>query len=295
MLSRHGLDVSHNAVASFLRTHGARRRNFLDGISEGRRLELLKQLRALWTHDSTAIEGNTLTLGDTMAVLEYGIAVKGKPLRDHQDVVAHARGVDFIQALLGRGRIKEEDVLSLHRIVIAEQSNDICRPVGAWKREDNGTYGAEVGKSVYMPYASADETPLLMAKWLESFNAMFNLRSDEDSALNSYVAAHVSFVRIHPFFDGNGRIARLLANLPVLHAGFPPIVIPAEARQEYINELWAYQRAVGVIAASRPELLPDEERLDGFKTLVRGWWSETIDLVDEAKRGRNRAGRVVRL
>ncbi len=219
-----------------------------------------------------------------MAVLEYGLTVKGKPLRDHQDVVAHARGVDFIQSLLGRGRIKEADVLPIHRIVITEQSNDIYRPVGKWKREDNGTYGAEGGKSVYMPYASAHETPVLMAKWLESFNAMFGRRADERSALDSYVAAHVSFVRIHPFFDGNGRIARLLANLPVLYAGFPPIVIPAEARLEYISELWAYQRAVGVITASHPALLPDEERLDGFKTLVRGWWSETISLVDEAKR-----------
>ena len=77
MRVRHGLTISHNAVASFLRTHGARRRNFLDGISESRRTELLKAIRAVWTHDSTAIEGNTLSLGDTMAVLEYGLTVKG--------------------------------------------------------------------------------------------------------------------------------------------------------------------------------------------------------------------------
>ena len=134
MLARHGLTVSHNAVASFLRTHGGRRRNFLDGIAEARRFELIKAIKALWTHESTAIEGNTLTLGDTMAVLEYGLTVKGKPLKDHEDVVSHARGVDFVQSLLGKGQIAVSDLLSLHRIVMSENTRAIYRPVGAWKR-----------------------------------------------------------------------------------------------------------------------------------------------------------------
>ena len=285
MRSRHGLSVSHNAVASFLRTHRARKRNFLDGIPEGRKQELLKQLKAVWTHDSTAIEGNTLTLGDTMAVLEYGLTVKGKPLKDHQDVVAHANGVDFVQSLLAKRRIEEDDILTLHRIVITEQPNDIYRPVGAWKREDNGTYGEENGKSVYMPYASAADVPKLMAEWIRRFNALFNPRANEVAALDAYLAAHVSFVRIHPFFDGNGRVARLLANLPVLYAGFPPIVIPAEARLDYIRELWSYQRAVGGVSLAKADLLPERERLGTLRRLLGQWWYTTLDLVAEAKHG----------
>ena len=70
MLARHGVQISHNAVASFLRTH-RRAKNFLNGLTETQKGELLKVLKALWTHDSTAIEGNTLTLDDTMVVLEY--------------------------------------------------------------------------------------------------------------------------------------------------------------------------------------------------------------------------------
>ena len=285
MRSRHGLSVSHNAVASFLRTHRARKRNFLDGIPEGRKQELLKQLKAVWTHDSTAIEGNTLTLGDTMAVLEYGLTVKGKSLKDHQDVVAHANGVDFVQSLLAKRRIEEDDILTLHRIVITEQPNDIYRPVGAWKREDNGTYGEENGKSVYMPYASAADVPKLMAEWIRRFNALFNPRANEVAALDAYLAAHVSFVRIHPFFDGNGRVARLLANLPVLYAGFPPIVIPAEARLDCIRELWSYQRAVGGISLTKADLLPERERLGTLRRLLGQWWRTTLDLVAEAKHG----------
>lgn len=283
MASRHGLEVSHNAVASFMKTHGLSRKSFLVGISETRKCELLKQLKAVWTHDSTGIEGNTLTLGDTMAVLEYGLTVKGKPLKDHKDVVAHAKGVDFVQSLIGRKKITADDLFTLHRIVIGEESRDIYRPVGAWKREDNGTYGAENGKSVYMPYATADDTPWLMDNWLKSFNKALKGVKTQDAALEAYVFAHVAFVRVHPFFDGNGRLARLLANIPVLAAGFPPIVVPSEARLDYIGELWKYQRAVGTVGSSRPELLPDASLLSHFKNLVREWWRTTLDLVAEAK------------
>ena len=284
MASRHGLEVSHNAVASFMKTHGLPRKSFLVGISETRKCELLKQLKAVWTHDSTGIEGNTLTLDDTMAVLEYGLTVKGKPLKDHKDVVAHAKGVDFVQSLIGRKKITADDLFTLHRIVVGEESRDIYRPVGAWKREDNGTYGAENGKSVYMPYATADDTPWLMDNWLKSFNKALKGVKTQDAALEAYVFAHVAFVRVHPFFDGNGRLARLLANIPVLAAGFPPIVVPSEARLDYIGELWKYQRAVGTVGSSRPELLPDASLLSHFKNLVREWWRTTLDLVAEAKR-----------
>ena len=284
MTARHWIEVSHNAVASFMKTHGVSRKSFLDGISETRKRELLKQLKAVWTHDSTSIEGNTLTLGDTMAVLEYGLTVKGKPLKDHQDVVSHAKGVDFIQSLIGRKKITADDLFTLHRIVVGEETRDIYRPVGAWKREDDGTYGAENGKSVYMPYAPADDTPALMAEWLKAFNARLKASAmSEDGALESYLFAHVSFVRIHPFFDGNGRLARLLANLPVLAAGFPPIVVPAEARLDYIRELWNYQRTVGVISRRQSELLPQPGRLETLRTWIHEWWRTTLDLVAEAK------------
>ena len=283
---RHGIILSHNAVASFLRTHGAGRRSFLDGLGEVRKDELLRQLRAVWTHDSMAIEGNTLTLGDTMAVLEYGLTVKGKPLKDHQDIVSHAKGVDFVRTLIGKIRIEEADLFTLHRIVMGEPTTDIYRPVGGWKREDNGTYGVEDGKSVYMSYASANDTPALMAHWRDAFNTLLRTTSaaTETEALEAYLFAHVSFVRIHPFFDGNGRLARLLANIPVLAAGFPPIVVPSEARLDYIRELWNYQRAVGVVTLANRDLLPEPERLDGLRRLARDWWRVTLDLVAEAKK-----------
>ena len=281
MLVRHGVQISHNAVASFLRTH-RRAKSFLEGLTETRKGELLKALKALWTHDSTAIEGNTLTLGDTMVVLEYGLTVKGKPLKDQQDVAAHGRAVDFIRDLTKVGRLTEEDVLQLHRLTVPVETVDIYRPVGAWKREDNGTYGVEDGRQVYMSYASADDTPALMKAWIRGFNGLYRANMGQDEALEAYVRAHTSFVRIHPFFDGNGRLARLLANLPVLFAGYPPIVIPSDSRIDYIAALWKYQRLVGVVSEKNPELLPRPELLDDFKSLVRQAWNQTLDLVAES-------------
>ena len=81
-------------------------------------------------------------------------------------------------------------------------------------------------------------------------------------------------------------MARLLANLPVLYAGFPPIVVPSEARLEYIQELWRYQRAVGVINPTSCEFIPQNELLNELRVLIRSWWRSTLDLVAEAKVGK---------
>jgi len=243
---------------------------FLDGITETRKEELKAQLRSIWTHDSTAIEGNTLTLGDTMFVLSYGLTVKGKPLKDQLDVQNHAKAVDEILRLVEAGRLVEEDVFRLHRLVINEQSNDIYKPVGAYKREDNGTYHLVDGKSVYHAYLSADEVPAAMEKWLVEFNASCKADATPDEALDAYIAAHMRLTAIHPFFDGNGRLARLIANLPVLFAGFPPIVIPMERREDYIKSILDYERGVSDIAP--------------FRSLVNVAWQTTLELVQEARK-----------
>ena len=78
-------------------------------------------------------------------------------------------------------------------------------------------------------------------------------------------------------------MARLIANVPVIRAGYPPIIIPKERRQEYIEALSEYHLAVGTVTA-RSELLPDVNKLDGFKRFCAESWSESIKLVDNAHR-----------
>jgi Fic family protein len=257
---------------------------FFSALAPDLRTALLAQLRDLWTHTSTALEGNTLTLGETAFVLAYGLTVEGRPLAHHQDVVGHARAIDLLYGLLDAPQLLEADLFALHRAVQSEQLADIMQPIGAWKREPNGTHAmTAAGGQTFIDYAPPADVPALMAEWLELANA------PASDPLAAYVGLHVSFVRIHPFIDGNGRMARLLANLPVLRAGQPPIVIEARKRRQYIGLLAEYELAVGPIRSGQP-LLPEAERLTGFQDFCRDNWQASLDLVAEAER--QQAGRL---
>lgn len=259
--------------------------HFLDGLDRDIRDALIAQLRNLWTHTSTAIEGNTLTLGETAFVIEEGLTISGKPLKDHQEVVGHARAIDLVYDLVRKdAAITEEDLFALHRAVQTESVVDIMRPVGAWKKEPNGTYFVtEEEKQVFIEYAAPEEVPGLMAQWMALLNSSSSETLDQDQALQAYVALHVSFVRIHPFFDGNGRMARLAANLPVLKSGFPPVIIPKEKRREYIRFLAEYEFAVGQAKSGGP-LLPERERLKGFTAFCAESWQQSMCLVEQARK-----------
>ena len=138
-----------------------------------------------------------------------------------------------------------------------------------------------------MEYASPSDTPKLMTRWVKELNRKLASADTLTKAINVYAWIHLSFVRIHPFFDGNGRVARLIANLPLLRCGQPPLLIAMEHRVEYIDLLWRYENAVGQIKAGNP-LLPPHEAISSFKKLLRGEWQETFNLVETA---REQAGR----
>jgi Fic family protein len=279
---RHGLDVSHNAVFSFLKSRPgprAERGLFYEGLPTDLRDQLLKRLAAEWTHESTAIEGNTLTLGETVKILELGLTIGGKPLRDHQEVYGHARAIDLIYKMVGRA-LTREDLFALHRAVMPLSAVDSLNPVGDWKKDFNGTTGVVDGKSVYMEYAAPADVPRLMERWLPDFNKTRAIHRPAQ-AVAAYVRTHMVFVRIHPFFDGNGRMARLIANLPVLAAGFPPILVPMSRRSDYIDLLWRYQNAVGRIGRGS-RLLPPHPALREFESLLLEEWQKSTSLVEEA-------------
>ncbi len=258
---------------------------FLDNLDNDIRTGLMAQMRILWTHTSTAIEGNSLTLGDTAFILEEGLTVSGKPLKDHQEVVGHARAIDLLYDFLGRdSEITEQGLFLLHKAVQTSVAVDIYRPLGAWKREPNGTYFiAPDGKQAFREYAPPGDVPGLMREWLallSRYSMKRNLSAHD--ALDAYVQLHVSFVRVHPFFDGNGRMARLLSNLPVLRAGEPPILIPKEERREYLGLLSDYESVSGQARIGQP-LLPAPEKLEGFRQFCERAWNTSKSLVDLAR------------
>ncbi len=269
--------------------------DFLRTLDNDLKKALMVQLRNLWTHTSTAIEGNTLTLGETAFVLEEGLTISGKPLKDHEEVVGHARAIDLVYGLVAQdGAFGEQDLFNLHKAVQTRVVVDVYKPVGAWKKEPNSTVGVINEKQVVFEYAPVDDVPPLMAEWFKLYHGIAGSMDsgDREKALEAYVRLHVSFVRIHPFFDGNGRLARLVANLPVLKAGLPPVIIPKGQRKAYIDALSEYHYAAGQIKKG-DDLLPNPDALNAFTAFCGQAWEESMSLVDDIhqkQQARNQKG-----
>ncbi len=260
---------------------------FLD-LDNDIRKALIEQLRNLWTHSSTAIEGNTLTLGETAFVLTEGLTVSGKPLKDHKEVEGHAKAIGILYEMLDKERIIADDLFLLHKAVQTESVVDVLNPVGAWKKENNGTYHIDSrGKQLFVNYVEPQKVPSLMEKWLDMLNSFAKELSHEDSLI-AYTKLHISFVKIHPLADGNGRMARLLANIPVLRAGYPPITISNSKRFDYIKLLSDYQ--LKYEEPNLKELIVGD--ISEFKDFINEEWKSSIELVDSAYAEQNKRNSV---
>ena len=247
---------------------------------------LLAQIRNVWTHNSTSLEGNSLTLGETCFILEEGLTIQGKPLKDHNEVYGHARAIELIYALLNTSSdtISKQAVFDLHETVLTGRIRDVEQPVGAWKKQANyTTYIGQDNKQAWREYPVPGHIDGLMSQWLDSLNASLANRHSRSKAAAIYADLHLDFVSIHPFFDGNGRMARLLANLPVLKSGFPPIVVPEQDRYQYKLVLSNYQNTIPDLAnLSDLKQLPDNQEKHDFVVLCAGYWQETLELLDKA-------------
>lgn len=260
--------------------------SFLQTVPQHRRAALLEQLRDLWTHNSTALEGNTLTLGDTHAILGMGLTVSGKPLREHQEIVGHAKAIDLLYQCLA-APLSKEVLFDLHKAIQTDIVHDIFKPIGGWKVEKNGTYTVSNGEQVYIEYAHPLFVERLMNVLIEHINTVDTTQINLQIAASHYAKIHMAFVHIHPFWDGNGRLARLIANIPLLKAGLPPLVIDKNQRREYIECLADYQIRIGQLDAARsveqPKLWPDESVLKEFTLFCDSAYESTKKLIDKAK------------
>lgn len=171
------------------------------------------------THTSTAIEGNTLTARETQEVIEHGITVGGKPLRDHLEVLDHQDALDWVRDLADRDTsLDAETVTELHRRVVLRSYPAIAGIYSDLPRRIRGS-------AVVFPKPA--KLPTLMARYGEW------LGGAEVSPTTAF-EAHLRLVSIHPFADGNGRTARLLMNLLLLRAGYPPIAVRPADRTAYL-------------------------------------------------------------
>ena len=178
------------------------------------------------TYTSNAIEGNTLTRSETALVLEKGMTVSGKSLRDHLEAVGHKDALDYVHTLARRDEeIREMEIRRIHTLVVGRNDPEHAGSYSQHQRMISGS-------PLLLP-TPAEIGPLMsdFGRWL----------SKAPSSAETAFDAHERLVTIHPFTDGNGRTARLLMNLVLFKAGYPPVVLGPEQRLDYINGLEALQ------------------------------------------------------
>lgn len=175
------------------------------------------------TYTSNALEGNSLTESEIKVVLEDGITIGGKPLKDHFEAIGHSEAFDLLYKLTERQDITEDDILALHRLFYYRIDAETA---GKYRERNVIITGTD-----FTPPAPA-EVPLAMQEFLGKLPSLRQLHPVEYAAM-----LHLTLVTIHPFIDGNGRTARLLMNLALLQAGFPITIIPPIIRGDYISAL----------------------------------------------------------
>lgn len=174
------------------------------------------------TYTSNAIEGNTLTRQETVVVLEKGITIGGKTLKEHLEVINHEQALSFIKTLVDKNGITESELLHIHAIILGGIDN-----ANAGRYRDIAVRIA--GSSTILP--NPLKIPYLMTKFFkEIFDSTYH-------PVTKAARAHYELVTIHPFIDGNGRSARLLMNLILIQNGYPPAIVRTQDRLRYLKLL----------------------------------------------------------
>jgi Fic family protein len=211
-------------------------------LSEAARESFERSFDIIFAHNSTAIEGNTLSLIETKAVLEDGISIGGKTLREIYEVTNHDRAFSYVKLCISEGKPLSESIMKDIHYLLTE------------KILSGGIY-----RNTEVRITGASHKPPVPALMFDQIKAFFDGLPEMSKKLNTIELAaytHAEFVKIHPFPDGNGRTARLIMNYQLMRDSFPPVSIAKENRLAYFEALESY--AVG------NDLSPFSEMLAGL-------------------------------
>ena len=187
--------------------------------------KIKEQLSIEWTYNSNSIEGNTLTLRETQMVLQEGITVKGKSLREHFEAKNHEKAINYLFSIVKDDyELRCIDILSIHGLILNLIEEDFAG------RIRNG--GVRITGANFIP-PNANKVSDLLDELIDFVNT--NPLDLNDIELATIF--HHKLVWIHPFFDGNGRTVRLVMNLILMRKGFPPAIILNTDRKKYYEAL----------------------------------------------------------
>lgn len=191
-------------------------------LNEGILKKLESNLKINFIYNSNAIEGNTLTLKETDIILQYEVTIKGKSLKEHEEVKGQEYALNFLKEII---KVNEPLSIRLIREFHALVLNDDIENRGKFKQSNNEILGTNFET---VPYYLVEE------KLMELIDKYNNSRDDIIAKVSCF---HADFEKIHPFINGNGRTGRLLLNLELMKNGYPITVIRNEDRDEYYTAL----------------------------------------------------------
>ena len=193
-------------------------------LTEGELERLNEEFLVEFTYNSNAIEGNTLTLRETDMVLR-GLTIDQKSFKEHMEVIGHKEAFDYVGQLVSENApISEKIIKDIHYFVLADKKDDR----GVYRRVPVRIMGA--AHEPVQPYLIVPKMEELLERY----------KSSEEDIVTKMARFHIEFEGIHPFIDGNGRTGRLLVNLELMKAGFPPIDIKFTDRLKYYQAFDEY-------------------------------------------------------
>lgn len=205
---------------------------------------IFQKFRLDWNYHSNNIEGNSLTFGETRSFLLHGITAEGKPLKDHLDLKGHNEAILLVEEVIKQKRpLTETFIRELHEIILHEPYE---RPaitadgtptvkkisIGKYKTTPNHVK-TSTGETFF--FATPEETPAMMNDLMDWY-----INAKKTNVFHPLILAakfHYDFIRIHPFDDGNGRMARIIMNLILMSFGFPPVIIKTDDKANYFKAL----------------------------------------------------------
>lgn len=219
--------------------------------------EYLDDVLVRLAHHSSAIEGNTISLPETVSIILHNTITGNRDydLGEVYEVSNHKQAFEFVlsEAALGKP-LSLFTVKEIHSYLTDRLQYD----KGLFKTSDNANLGADFAT------ASAKETPFLMHQWVDNLNYRLDSARTDIKKIQAISESHIEFERIHPFSDGNGRTGRMLINYSLLQHDLPPIVIQSKERARYISFLAEYD-VLGLGRYMELALEAEEERIRRFQ------------------------------
>ncbi|MEM9985066.1 MAG: Fic family protein, partial [Bacteroidota bacterium] len=213
---------------------------------EASRRKIEHKLRLDWNYHSQSIEGGTLTARETRTIMIGSVDVKGKPLKDVLEMQRHDELIrDIIKVGKGEKRLSESRIKGIHQAIMYEADPDKRALIGEWKTKANEIINPQGEK---FTFTLPDEVPEAIHDLLNRCNANWDKlergAKDAQHPVQMAFDFHLEFLGIHPFYDGNGRTARILLNLILIAFGYPPIIVKTSDKDQYgklLAEIQGYE------------------------------------------------------